>query len=117
MSAEECLTAAHLQNLHPNPSRYSPDGHFGSKFVTVVVTGGADKQIHFEAYQVSNVAMSLESAGILVPTFDAPELGYIRESTKDQFVPDVFYSVSLKFPSPDVDVIFDIMSMFFCSVY
>ncbi|VDL46642.1 unnamed protein product [Hymenolepis diminuta] len=92
MSAEECLTAAHLQNLHPNPSRYSPDGHFGSKFVTVVVTGGADKQIHFEAYQVSNVAMSLESAGILVPTFDAPELGYIRESTKDQFVPDVFYS-------------------------
>lgn len=92
MSAEECITAAHLQNLHPNPSRYSPDGHFGSKFVTVVVTGGKDKQIHFEAYQVSNVAMSLESAGILVPTFDAPELGYIRESTKDQYVPDVFYS-------------------------
>ena len=95
MSAEECITAARLQNLHPNPSKYSPDGHFGSKFVTAVVTGGKDNEIHFEAYQVSNVAMALESAGILVPTFDAPELGYIRESTKDKFAPDVFYSVRL----------------------
>ncbi|CDS43693.1 nuclear protein localization protein 4 [Echinococcus multilocularis] len=97
MSAEECITAARLQNLHPNPSRDSPDGHFGSKFVTVVVTGGTDNEIHFEAYQVSNVAMALESAGILVPTFDAPELGYIRESTKDRYVPDVFYSTKDKY--------------------
>ncbi|VDK34879.1 unnamed protein product [Taenia asiatica] len=97
MSAEECITAARLQNLHPNPSRDSPDGHFGSKFVTVVVTGGEDNEIHFEAYQVSNVAMALESAGILVPTFDAPELGYIRESTKDRYVPDVFYSTKDKY--------------------
>lgn len=93
MSAEECITAARLQNLHPNASKYSPDGHFGSKFVTAVVTGGKNNEIHFEAYQVSNVAMALESAGILVPTYDAPELGYIRESTKDKFAPDVFYSV------------------------
>ncbi|VDD76595.1 unnamed protein product [Mesocestoides corti] len=97
MSAQECITAARLQNLHPNPSRDSPDGHFGSKFVTVVVTGGKNHEIHFEAYQVSNVAMALESAGILVPTYDAPELGYIRESTKDQFVPDVFYSSKDKY--------------------
>lgn len=59
----------------------------------MVATGGKNNEIHFEGYQVSNVAMALEAADILVPTFDAPELGYIRESTKDQFVPDVFYSV------------------------
>ncbi len=39
LSAEESIMAADLQNLHPNPCRLSPDGHFGSKFVTVVVTG------------------------------------------------------------------------------
>ena len=31
--------AADLQNRHPNPCKLSPDGHFGSKFVSVVVTG------------------------------------------------------------------------------
>ena len=31
--------AGWLQNSHPNICKYSPDGYFGSKFVTVVVTG------------------------------------------------------------------------------
>ena len=31
--------AAHFQNKHPNPCKYSKDGFFGSKFVTVIVTG------------------------------------------------------------------------------
>ncbi len=31
--------AADFQNKHPNPCKLSPEGHFGSKFVTVVVTG------------------------------------------------------------------------------
>ncbi len=39
LSAEECIMAAELQARHPNACRLSPDGHFGSKFVTVVVTG------------------------------------------------------------------------------
>ncbi|KAL7055761.1 hypothetical protein AAHC03_022652 [Spirometra sp. Aus1] len=97
LSAQECITAACLQNLFPNVSKYSPDGHFGSKFVTVVVTGGPENQISFEAYQVSNVAMSLQRANILLPTYDAPELGYIRDTTKEQFVPDVFYSSKDKY--------------------
>ncbi|VDL90770.1 unnamed protein product [Schistocephalus solidus] len=97
LSAQECITAACLQNVFPNVSKYSPDGHFGSKFVTVVVTGGPEHQISFEAYQVSNVAMSLQRANILLPTYDAPELGYIRDTTKEQFVPDVFYSSKDKY--------------------
>lgn len=93
LSAEECIMAADLQSRHPNACRLSPDGHFGSKFVTVVVTGDADNHIHFEGYQVSNQCMALVSDDCLIPTRDAPELGYVKESTNEQYVPDVFYKV------------------------
>ena len=39
LSAEECIMAAELQSQHPNPCKLSGEGHFGSKFATVVVTG------------------------------------------------------------------------------
>jgi nuclear protein localization family protein 4 len=39
LSSDECITAAYLQNKNRNFSRYSSSGYFGSKFVTVVVTG------------------------------------------------------------------------------
>ena len=38
--------------------------------------------------------MALVRDDCLVPTLDAKELGYIRESTPTQYVPDVFYKVS-----------------------
>ncbi|CAL8264024.1 unnamed protein product [Arctogadus glacialis] len=60
LSAEECITSGYFQNLHSNPCRLSRDGHFGSKFVTVVATGGPDNQVHFESYQVSNQCMALD---------------------------------------------------------
>ena len=31
--------AGELQNRHPNPCKYASNGVFGSKFVTVCVTG------------------------------------------------------------------------------
>lgn len=91
LSAQECIMAGHLQNQHPNPCKLSPDGYFGSKFVTVCVTGDADNHIHMEGYQVSNQCMALVRDKCLVPTIDAPELGYVRESSNAQYVPDVFY--------------------------
>ncbi|KAH3863869.1 hypothetical protein DPMN_026873, partial [Dreissena polymorpha] len=91
LSAEECIMAAQFQNKHQNPCKYSTEGFFGSKFVTVIVTGDQTGQIHFEGYQVSNVCMSLVRDNCLIPTKDAPELGYIKESTNEQYVPDVFY--------------------------
>lgn len=94
LSAEECIMAADLQNRHPNPCRLSPEGHFGSKFVTVVVTGDSQNQIHFDGYQVSNQCMALVRDDCLVPTKDASELGYAKESTNEQYVPDVFYKVT-----------------------
>ena len=39
LSAEECIMAAHFQNKHQNPCKMSKEGKFGSKFVTVIVTG------------------------------------------------------------------------------
>lgn len=49
-----------------------------------------------EGYAVSGQCMALVRDDCLVPTKDAPELGYIRESTDKQFVPDVYYKVSVK---------------------
>jgi len=93
LSSEECILAAQLQNKHPSPSKLSRDGHFGSKFVTVVVTGDKENQIHFEGYQLSDQCMALVRESCLVPTLDAPELAYVIESSNKQYVPDVFYKV------------------------
>ncbi|NXV65747.1 NPL4 protein, partial [Molothrus ater] len=97
LSAEECITAGNFQNQQPNICRLSPDGHFGSKFVTVVATGGPDNQVHFEGYQVSNQCMALVRDECLLPCRDAPELGYAKESSSEQYVPDVFYKDIDKF--------------------
>ncbi|CAF4521837.1 unnamed protein product, partial [Rotaria magnacalcarata] len=74
-----------------NKCKYSPDGYFGSKFVTAVVIGDATGQIQFEGYQVSNQCMALVRSEILLPTYDAPELGYIKETSPEQYVPDVYF--------------------------
>ncbi|KAJ9585615.1 hypothetical protein L9F63_002585, partial [Diploptera punctata] len=91
LSAEECIMAGNFQSQQPNPCRFSPVGYFGSKFVTVCVTGDASNQVHMEGYQVSNQCMALVRDNCLVPTKDAPELGYVRESSDKQYVPDVYY--------------------------
>ena len=46
--------------------------------------------------QVSNQCMALVRDDCLVPTIDEPGLGYVRESSSDQYVPDVFYKVGTK---------------------
>ncbi|KAG8231751.1 hypothetical protein J437_LFUL012030, partial [Ladona fulva] len=38
LSAEECIMAGTFQNKYQNPCRFSQNGYFGSKFVTVCVT-------------------------------------------------------------------------------
>lgn len=91
LSAQECIMAGHYQNVCPNACRLSPEGYFGSKSVTVCVTGNEDNQVHMEGYQVSNQCMSLVRDDCLLPTKDAPELGYIKESSNNQYVPDVFF--------------------------
>lgn len=91
LSAQECITAGYLQNLHPNPCSFSTTGYFGSKFTTVCVTGDSKNQVHMEGYGVSNQCMSLVRDQCLVPTKDSPQLGYVMESSDKQYVPDVYY--------------------------
>jgi nuclear protein localization family protein 4 len=57
-------------------------------------TGDSENNIHFEGYQVSNQCMALVRDDCLIPTRDAPELGYVKESSNEQYVPDVFYKVN-----------------------
>jgi len=91
LSSQEIITAASYQNNAPNTSKLTEEGVFGSKFVTVCVTGNKDNEIHMEGYQVSNQCMALVRDNILVPTKDAPELAYVIESSEEKYVPDVFF--------------------------
>merc|ERR1712071_589175 len=94
LSAQECIMAGHFQSLHPNPCPMSSSGSFGSKFVTVCVTGNDKNQVHMEGYQVSNQCQALVQDECLVPTKDAPELAYARQSSSQTYIPDVYYKVS-----------------------
>jgi len=97
LSSQECITAGFFQNKFANATKLSSNGKHGSKFVTVCVTGSKDKQVHMEGYQVSNQCMALVRENVLLPTKDAPELGYVRESSSKQYVPDVFYKEKDKY--------------------
>ena len=59
VTAEEAIIAGRLQARHPNPCRLAPSGYFGSKFVTVVVTGKDNGEIDFRGYQISNQVRSM----------------------------------------------------------
>ena len=41
--------------------------------------------------------MALVRENVFIPTKDAPELGYVRESSSKQYVPDVFYKEKDKY--------------------
>ena len=65
-----------------------------------------------EGYQVSAQCMALVRDNCLLPTKDAPELGYVRESTDKQYVPDVFYKVSRKWKNHVGEISFLFLSLF-----
>lgn len=48
LSAQECIMSGYYQNLHPNPCSYASKGSFGSKFVTVCVTGKSLNEVNFD---------------------------------------------------------------------
>ncbi|XP_065065958.1 nuclear protein localization protein 4 homolog [Rhopilema esculentum] len=93
LSAQETIIAADFQTQNPNICKLSSNSKFGSKFVTVVVSGNEENHIHFDGWQVSNQCMALVRDDCLVPTLDDSSLGYVKESSSSQYVPDVFYKV------------------------
>ncbi|KAJ2610042.1 nuclear protein localization protein 4 [Coemansia sp. RSA 1804] len=91
MTAIECRLAAYMQCKHRNPSRWANDGYFGSKFVTCYVSGDEDGIIGVRAWQVSNSAMAMQEADLIVPS-NVPSKMCIQEATKTRYVPDIIYT-------------------------
>ncbi|CAI5441909.1 unnamed protein product [Caenorhabditis angaria] len=94
LSAEECITAASLQNKYKNVTDYCMERKFGSKFVSVVASGDESLHVNFHGYQVSNQCSAMVEADILCPTLYTPELAYVRETplSDKHYITDVQYT-------------------------
>lgn len=91
LSAQECIHAAYFQNKYPSASQLNKSGRFGSKFVTVCISGNESNTIEMFAYQVSNQCMALVRDDILSPAKEHPGQAYVKSSSAEQYVPDVFF--------------------------
>src|SRR5437868_515293 len=90
LTSQECCFAAATQSRYFNPTRYSPTGKFGSKFVTCIVSGNKDGDVDVAAYQVSNTCVAMMTADIVEASVD-PSVVRVKESTNQRYVPEVFY--------------------------
>lgn len=90
LSSLEVIMSAKHQLRHPNTSKYSEQGIFSSKFVTCVVSGNLEGEIDISSYQVSTDAEALVDASMIGGSTH-PSMAYINETTKDRYVPEIFY--------------------------
>ncbi|KAI8998201.1 NPL4 family-domain-containing protein [Gaertneriomyces semiglobifer] len=96
MSSAECILAAQHQLSRPTPSKWSATGRFGSRFVTCVVSGNEDGGIDISSFQVSNTAMAMVRDCIVEASVE-PSLMRVKQSTDEQYVPEVFYKYKNKY--------------------
>ena len=90
ISSAECVFIANKQLEHPFRTAKSTGGQFGSRFVSVVVTGDKEGNIGLNTYQVSNTCMGMVRDEIVDACTD-PTLMRVRASTPTHYVPEVFY--------------------------
>lgn len=91
LSSLEICFAAQMQINHPNPSKWSTDGKYSSKFVTCVISGNSNKEIDITSYQVSASAEAMIKADLIEPSIN-PAVMRVKEPTNERYVPDVFYT-------------------------
>ncbi|KAK6457643.1 nuclear protein localization factor and ER translocation component [Scheffersomyces xylosifermentans] len=91
LSNLEIMMAARNQIAHPNVTKFSSSGHFSSKFVTCVISGGLKGEIEPRSYQVSTSAEALIKADIITGSTQPSKL-YVNSSNDRRYVPDVAYS-------------------------
>ncbi|GJJ70365.1 nuclear protein localization protein 4 homolog [Entomortierella parvispora] len=89
-SSQECQFAAVMQQKHPNATKYSSTGTFGSKFVTCVISGNLEGNIDVSSYQVSNTCVGMVEADIVEPSVE-PGIMRVKEPTSERYIPDVFF--------------------------
>ncbi|KAJ1862896.1 nuclear protein localization protein 4 [Coemansia sp. RSA 2703] len=99
LTSLECRLAAYMELRYPNTCRWAKNGHFGSKFVTCCLSGNQDGDIDVSAWQVSNSAMAMYRADLIVPS-SVPSKMCVQESTKTRYVPDVFYTYKNEYNLP-----------------
>lgn len=95
LSAQECTFAATMQRRHPFRTPLDRSGHFGSRFVTCVVSGNEQGAIELTSYQVSLEAEAMVESELVIPTQDPSQL-MVEEATATKYVPEVFYTVKDK---------------------
>lgn len=96
LSSAECIFSANEQLEHPTPCKYANTGYFGSRFITCVITGDENGDVAISAYQVSNTCMAMVRDGIIDACVE-PSLMLVRETSNEQYIPDVFYKYKNKY--------------------
>ncbi|KAJ2905331.1 nuclear protein localization protein 4, partial [Coemansia aciculifera] len=99
LTSLECRLAAYMELKYPNACRWARGGQFGSKFVTCCISGNEDGDIDVTAWQLSNSAMALQAANLIVPS-SVPSKMCVLEPTKTRYVPDVFYKYTNEYNLP-----------------
>ncbi|KAG8807298.1 nuclear protein localization protein 4, partial [Serendipita sp. 399] len=90
MSGLEAQFAAKMQAEHPIHTKSSRTGQYGSRFVTVIVTGTEEGSVDVKAFQVSEQAVAMVQADMIIPSRD-PQTVIVRKETEGRYIPEVFY--------------------------
>jgi nuclear protein localization family protein 4 len=96
ISSLEAVFIAQMQLERPSTCKYSRSGTFGSKFVTVVITGDELGKVGLTEFQVSNAAMAMVKSDIIEPSVE-PSLMRIKQSSSVQYIPELFYKYTNKY--------------------